>query len=337
MRLLLSLDMKILRSSYLKVRGFLIKGCIVVLNYNLCGVMICLHRKGYMRLIVKTVTGLTKVRHRNEVGVTLASLSLSAKRVLFLALCQIDTKEMLDDDILEVDADFFSKATSLDKYASYAALKEGAKVLSSTTLVLNRDDLKNLADELGILSSKNKIPDRLDLNLTEFCAYYDHLATVRIKFTNTAKRYFSKLIGSENRYTTQVLKSVVLLNSVNSTNLYQVIRKYYSQNSSKKSFDISVDDLKEEMGLYTIEEGERKYKYPKYSFFVRDVINKSINEIIEKTEINQLSFSVVGKKGRMAHMLRFEFSINEKSSSFSEDDMAFLEEFDKVVPPKKNK
>ncbi|PYB44200.1 replication protein RepB, partial [Legionella pneumophila] len=34
MRLLLSLDMKILRSSYLKVRGFLIKGCIVVLNYN---------------------------------------------------------------------------------------------------------------------------------------------------------------------------------------------------------------------------------------------------------------------------------------------------------------
>lgn len=131
---------------------------------------------------------------------------------------------------------FFSKATSLDKYASYAALKEGAKVLSSTTLVLNRDDLKNLADELGILSSKNKIPDRLDLNLTEFCAYYDHLATVRIKFTNTAKRYFSKLIGSENRYTTQVLKSVVLLNSVNSTNLYQVIRKYYSQNSSKKIF-----------------------------------------------------------------------------------------------------
>lgn len=286
---------------------------------------------------MKTVTGLTKVRHRNEVGVTLASLSLSAKRVLFLALCQIDTKEMLDDDILEVDADFFSKATSLDKYASYAALKEGAKVLSSTTLVLNRDDLKNLAEELGILSSKNKIPDRLDLNLTEFCAYYDHLATVRIKFTNTAKRYFSKLIGSENRYTTQVLKSVVLLNSVNSTNLYQVIRKYYSQNSSRKSFDISVDDLKEEMGLYTIEEGEKKYKYPKYSFFVRDVINKSISEIIEKTEINKLSFSVVGKKGRMAHMLRFEFSINEKSPSFSEDDMVFLEEFDKVVPPKKNK
>src|SRR5699024_5940478 len=98
-----------------------------------------------MRLKVKTVTRLTKVRHRNDVGVFLESLALSAKRVLLLALCQIDTKEMLNDDILKVDADFFSKTNTLDKYAAYAALKEGAKVLASTTLVLNRDDLKTLS------------------------------------------------------------------------------------------------------------------------------------------------------------------------------------------------
>ncbi|EAZ8780831.1 TPA: replication initiation protein, partial [Salmonella enterica subsp. enterica serovar Enteritidis] len=283
-----------------------------------------------MRFQVRTVTGLTKVRHRNEVGVTLASLSLSAKRVLFLALCQIDSKEMLNDEILEVDADLFSKTTTLDKYAAYAALKEGAKVLASTTLVLNRDDLKNLSNELGIATSKNKMPDRLDLNLTEFCAYYDHLAIVRIKFTNTAKRYFSKLIGSENRYTTQVLKSVVILNSVNSTNLYQVIRKYYSLNPASKSFEISVDQLKDEMGLYHIENGEKVYKYPKYSFFIRDVINKSIKEIIEKTEIKTIKFTVVGKKGRMVHMLKFEYSLNE-DTSISDEDTKFLEKFDKVI------
>ncbi len=279
---------------------------------------------------MRTVTGLTKVRHRNEVGVTLASLSLSAKRVLFLALCQIDSKEMLNDEILEVDADLFSKTTTLDKYAAYAALKEGAKVLASTTLVLNRDDLKNLSNELGIATSKNKMPDRLDLNLTEFCAYYDHLAIVRIKFTNTAKRYFSKLIGSENRYTTQVLKSVVILNSVNSTNLYQVIRKYYSLNPASKSFEISVDQLKDEMGVYHIENGEKVYKYPKYSFFIRDVINKSIKEIIEKTEIKTIKFTVVGKKGRMVHMLKFEYSLNE-DTSISDEDAKFLEKFDKVI------
>ncbi|HFM3261445.1 TPA: replication initiation protein, partial [Escherichia coli] len=164
----------------------------------------------------------------------------------------------------------------------------------------------------------------------EFCAYYDHLATVRIKFTNTAKRYFSKLIGSENRYTTQVLKSVVILNSVNSTNLYQVIRKYYSLNPASKSFEISVDQLKEEMGLYNIENGEKVYRYPKYSFFIRDVINKSIREIIEKTEIRDIKFSVAGKKGRMVHMLRFDFSLNE-DISLSDDEAKFLEEFDKKV------
>ncbi|ECJ6649061.1 replication initiation protein, partial [Salmonella enterica subsp. enterica] len=184
--------------------------------------------------------------------------------------------------------------------------------------------------ELGIATSKNKMPDRLDLNLTEFCAYYDHLAIVRIKFTNTAKRYFSKLIGSENRYTTQVLKSVVILNSVNSTNLYQVIRKYYSLNPASKSFEISVDQLKDEMGLYHIENSEKVYKYPKYSFFIRDVINKSIKEIIEKTEIKTIKFTVVGKKGRMVHMLKFEYSLNE-DTSISDEDAKFLEKFDKVI------
>ncbi len=53
-------------------------------------------------------------------------------------------------------------------YMAYTLSEKRAKVLSSTTLVLNRDDLKNLADELGIVpvilsSTKNKIPDRLDL------------------------------------------------------------------------------------------------------------------------------------------------------------------------------
>ena len=111
------------------------------------------------------------------------------------------------------------------------ALKEGAKVLASTTLVLNRDDLKTLSNELGISTSKNKIPDRLDLNLTEFCAYYDHLATVRIKFTNTAKRYFSKLIGSENRYTTQVFKICCYLEQCKLHKLIsRLFRKYYSLN-----------------------------------------------------------------------------------------------------------
>ncbi len=128
-----------------------------------------------------------------------------------------------------------------------------------------------------------------------------------------------------------MLKSVVILNSVNSTNLYQVIRKYYSLNPASKSFEISVDQLKDEMGLYHIENGEKVYKYPKYSFFfIRDVINKSIKEIIEKTEIKTIKFTVVGKKGRMVHMLKFEYSLNE-DTSISDEDTKFLEKFDKVI------
>ncbi|EIV0725246.1 replication initiation protein, partial [Escherichia coli] len=51
---------------------------------------------------------------------------------------------------------------------------------------------------------------------------------------------------------------------------------------------------------------------------------------IEKTEIRDIKFSVVGKKGRMVHMLRFDFSLNE-DISLSDDEAKFLEEFDKKV------
>lgn len=179
--------MKIFRFLYLKVRGFLIKGCIVVLNYNFCGVMICLYRKGYMRFIVKIVMGLMKVRYRNEVGVIFVFFFFLVKRVFFLVFCQIDIKEMLDDDILEVDVDFFLKVIFLDKYVFYVVLKEGVKVFFLIMLVLNRDDLKNLVDEFGILLFKNKIFDCLDLNLIEFCVYYDYFVIVWIKFINIVK------------------------------------------------------------------------------------------------------------------------------------------------------
>ena len=283
-----------------------------------------------MRFVLKTCTGLTKVRHRNEVGQTLSSLSLSAKRVLFLALSQIDTKELLSEEVIEVSAEFYSKATGLDRYAAYSALKEGAKVLSSTALVLNKDDLILLSEELGLpYSSKSKkIPDKIDLNLTEFCAYYDSMGVVKIKFTNTAKRYFSKLIGSERRYTTQVLKSVVNLSSVNSANLYQFIRKHVSMNSKKRSIDVSVNELKDEMGLYEVKEDGKYYKYPKYSFFIRDVINRSMKEINEKTEIKDLSFVVVGKKGRMVDVIRFSFTVKGSEAGFSDEDVKFFRDFD---------
>ncbi|MCX0164845.1 replication initiation protein, partial [Escherichia coli] len=109
---------------------------------------------------------------------------------------------------------------------------------------------------------------------------------------------------------------------------------------------IHLKELKDELIAYTIEDDEVVYKYPEFPIFKREVINKAIKEIKEKTEIEFLSCLIESKEGRKVSVLRFEFLVsedkftgidNETHEFMNDDDAAFLTEFDKVVPPKKNK
>ncbi|MCV5960802.1 replication initiation protein, partial [Escherichia coli] len=44
-----------------------------------------------------SVTKKTKIRHRNEINSTFSSLPLSARRILFMAMAQIDSREELSE------------------------------------------------------------------------------------------------------------------------------------------------------------------------------------------------------------------------------------------------
>lgn len=99
-----------------------------------------------------------------------------------------------------------------------------------------------------------------------------------------------------------------------------------------------MNELKDELIAYSInDDGNIEYKYPDFPIFKREVINKAIKEINEKTEIELLSCLVESKDGRKVSVLRFEFLIDEDkfTGDYSEDEAAFLEEFDKKVPPNK--
>ncbi|MDS4100956.1 replication initiation protein, partial [Escherichia coli] len=140
------------------------------------------------------------------------------------------------------------------------------------------------------------------------------------------------LIGEEKRYTTQVLLSVVRLTSVNAASLYQLIRKIYSNNSRANSFEMTIDELKDELNLYTIGAGGVKdYKYPDYPAFKRDVLNKSVKEIIKHTEVKNLSFVVSEKIGRKVYKLKFSYTIGYEGDT--REDSEFTNMFDKMYPP----
>lgn len=293
--------------------------------------------------IMKDVTEKTKIRHRNEINKTLAQLPLAAKRVLCLALVYVDPKnELKMGQTFKIRADTYAKLAGIHPSVAYKQVKEGAELLNVSKLSLTGSDMKELSKELGLPNSKNI--DRLDLSITDYCAYNQNEGFVILRFGYTIMPYISRLIGVENKFTTQLIASSLKLRGEYSWSLYQLIRKNHSNFKNKNSFSLSLEELKDELIAYNQDdEGEITYKYPDYPIFKREVINKAIKEIKEKTEVTFLSCVVEEKEGRKVSRLRFEYIIDEtkftESGSdfpveFCDDDSSFLEEFDRVVPPK---
>lgn len=141
--------------------------------------------------------------------------------------------------------------------------------------------MKELAK--GTWSSKFKNIDRLDLSITDYCAYNQNEGFVILRFGYTITPYISRLIGAENKFTTQLIASSLKLRGEYSWSLYQLIRKNYSTFKGKNSFSLSLEELKDELIAYNIDDnGDIIYKYPEYPIFKREVINKAIKEIKEK-------------------------------------------------------
>ncbi|WP_353933865.1 RepB family plasmid replication initiator protein, partial [Shigella sonnei] len=77
-----------------------------------------------------SLSRLTKVRHRNELNSTLSTLPMAAKKVLFLAMCQINSKNEFDDDhIFYVTVADYIKWVQVKPDAAYLALRDGSNIL----------------------------------------------------------------------------------------------------------------------------------------------------------------------------------------------------------------
>ncbi|EKN3891433.1 replication initiation protein [Yersinia enterocolitica] len=288
----------------------------------------------------------TKIRHRNELNHTLAQLPLPAKRVMYMALAPIDSKEPLERGrVFKIKAEDLASLAKITPSLAYRQLKEGAKLLGSSRISLRGDDIVALAKELNLPFNSKNMPEEMDLNIIEWIAYSHDEGFLSLKFTRTIEPYISSLIGKRNKFTTQLLTASLRLSSQYSSSLYQLIRKNYSNFKKKNSFVISLEELKDELIAYTFDSnGGTEYKYPEFPIFKRDVLNKAIAEIKKKTEISLISVSVFEKEGRKVSKLQFDFVVDEEEFSGNEDsdqnclsdeDKLFLQEFDKKVPPKK--
>ncbi|WP_340617397.1 replication initiation protein [Xenorhabdus entomophaga] len=279
----------------------------------------------------------TKIRHRNELNKTLAQLPLPAKRVVYMALAPVDSKNPIEKGtVFRIRGDELAKIADISKSVAFRQLKEGAKQLISSSLSLTGDDLVVLAKDLDLPYTEKNKPSDIDLSITDYCAYFDNDGYLDLKFSRVIEPYISSLIGKKNKFTTQLLSSSVKLSGLYSSALYQLIRKNYSKFKSKNDFYIEINDLKDEIIAYGFNEnGDIEYKYPEFPIFRRDVINKAVKEIKNKTEITHLEFETK-KEGRRVVGVTFYFIVNEdvysgmdnEFSSFTEEENEFFEKMD---------
>ncbi len=283
----------------------------------------------------------TKIRHRNELNATLSGLPLSAKRVLFLALASVEPNEKIEKDkIFSVDARIYSELAEVDLSWAYKQLREGADTLKSSFLSLTKDDVVLLGEYLNIPEDFKSNPrEYLDLNITKICGYNKESSTVDIVFSDAIQPYISELVGKNNKYTTQSLTSAVRLSSQYSSALYQLVRKKHSLNKYISCFTISVDELKQELSCFDVVNNQIVYKYEMYKVFKREVLDKALKEILLKTEVKELSYSVAGRNGRKIEKLEFIFKIDDSPETGKTEQEEYLVDFSmrKANIPAENK
>lgn len=274
------------------------------------------------------ISRLKKVRHGNELNSTLSSLPMVAKKILFIAMSKINTKDDIDDNsIFYVTSEEYSNWTGIQNNNAYKELKEGSEILNQVVLKLTREDVLMLSDGVNLSFNEKNAPSGLNLNLTEFTLYYKNEGRVGLRFTKLTKNFLCKLIGVEKKYTTQVLLSAVRVKTPSGSTLYQLIRKKFSSNPHVNYFDITIDELKDELYLYSIQNGKKTYKYEQYPIFKRDFLNKAVNDIKKNTEVKEISYEVVGKVGRKTDRLRFHYEL-ESVPELSNEQKSLLKELD---------
>ncbi|MGG7488947.1 hypothetical protein ACQ7CQ_26810 [Escherichia coli] len=71
---------------------------------------------------------------------------------------------------------------------------------------------------------------------------------------------------------------------------------------------MTIDELKDELNLYTKGRGVKDYKYPDYPAFKRDVLNKSVKRNHETYGSKELKFRSF-RKFRKVYKLKFSYTI----------------------------
>lgn len=259
---------------------------------------------------LSNISSKTKVRHKTDINRTLSQMPLSSRRVLFMAIAQLDSKRLIKKgQVFRIYASEYAKIAKLEVNTAYEQLKSAALDLQKQLIGIPKDQLLPPIPRIGDRPWVRPVGTGIRmLNITEHCDYEEGDGFVDIGFSRQMEPYICMIEGN---YTTQVLLSSARLRDTNASNLYQLIRQKIGE-KKERFFDIGVDEFKDELGLFTVSNKEKKYSYSLFKDLNKFVIKKSIDTITSTTEIKTLTVEIIERKRRKATRLRFKYQVDEQ-------------------------
>lgn len=244
-----------------------------------------------------------KLRHRNELNATLMAMSISAKRVAYLAMIQLPFDEekgrliFEEDKTYKVSAGEYAEMCDVSTSMAYKQLKEGIRELRSTAVEIPKS---HLGDDLDF---KDEPDDTIVMfSLADYCSYSDGEGFVKLRFHRKMKFLIAEL---ERKFTTQYLLSAVRLPIGNANNLYLLLREKIGEGKFSW-FDITFDELKSKL---MISSGG---VYDSYMHFNNNFFKRSVRQVLDKTEFSKIEMEITERVNRKAHKLRISYAYTEQ-------------------------
>lgn len=220
----------------------------------------------------------------NRLVESLQSLNLSEIRLIQLAI--VDSREQekgLDSKTpLRIDAMRYAEIFNISKQAAYIALKDA--------------ESKLFRRYFTFLSERN---NKVRTNWIQQAEYFDKEGAIEIIFTIAVVEEITRINGFEKMFTQYALSQIAVLNSSYSVRLYELLKQW----STAKKATFELEKFREQLGVAVKE-------YKNMGDFKKRVLDRSVNEINEKTDL-KVSYEQV-KKGRTITGFKFKVLVKDK-------------------------
>lgn len=200
-------------------------------------------------------------------------LTLEEQRLILACIAQLDGRKSVPDD-MTITAIDYADIFGLPQKTAYQQLATAAK-----RLYLRDVRIDNLAAK-----------QRTHLRWIQDITYHPGEGKVALSFSNKVKPYLGEL---KNRFTSYKLQQVAKIKSTYAIRIYELLQQYQSTGTRI----IHVEDLRDYLDL--------QGKYPSFKQFKQSVLNRSIDELNNKTDLI-ISVETL-KKGRKIYALKFTF------------------------------